>query len=168
MSMTTKLLMVKWRHDRWIWGKDRLMVYGSLELPEGYQPADLEPEVTVVVEIGGIVGTDTVSMKKTFNHWWYYKPMKKHDNGTNLEIRKLKIKWARKFKPVFHSQEEGQAKFYLDADLSNMTDDSTGVVSITILIPVLDCGDLSGGQAVISDLYKHFWYYRFPEIKLHK
>ena len=153
MSMAIKTLKVDWRDGHGKAKEDRLKVSGSLELPKGYQPDNLTPEVRVEAEIGGVLGTDTVSMKAKHHDWDYAQKKKKKEagNGTNLEITKLKLKWEKK--------DERQASFSLDADLTNMTDDGTGVVTITLLIPVESCGDLAGSQAVTCKLHKHHWDY---------
>jgi len=148
-------------HRKWRWKprNDRITVSGDIEIPEGYQPDDLGNDVIVQVETGGVIGMDFVTMKesrrwKRSQYWSYHRRHRRDaDNGTNMEVKDFWIQWKKK--------DGRKAHFHLDADLLNMERDATGVVSVTILIPLDGCGNLSGGRTVQCYSYRNLWYYFF-------
>ncbi|MGA1790872.1 MAG: HYR domain-containing protein [bacterium] len=169
MSLNVKNLNLTWQSDYgrfrkkwWRPKKDRLRISGMLEIPEGYQPADLESVLTVQLGIGDAWGRDTFSMYNKGNKYWYYSKWwdKQPDLETPIEIKKFWIKWNKR-KP-------GKAYFYLDAELSDMEKDESGKIEISLVIPIKGCGDLLGAQSINCNIYRNYWYYYFWKDKKDK
>lgn len=164
LSMDIDRLHVHWEPDylnrrkrSWKPRNDRLTVSGDMELPEGYQPDDLGNDVMVQVQIGAVVGTDFVSMKerrkrKKSRYWSYHRGHNRDGiEGTDMEVKDLWIHWDKR--------DKGKARFHLNADLFNMERDDTGVIAVSILVPLEGCGSLSGGRMVTCYFSRNLWYY---------
>jgi len=150
-SFQIKKLEIDWKKESKKPKMDKIKIDGRLDLPAGYTASDLDPEVTVMVEVGGSSGTDEV-LAKAKKHDWKYK-RKKHEipAGTNMDIKKLKIKWDKKDKKP--------DKFKLDGEL-DVVNDGSGIVTVTLLIPVTAGGDLGESETVTCKIKKHHWEYR--------
>jgi len=129
---------------------DKVKIEGKLALPSIYINTDILPDVTVLIEIGSSSGTDTV-LANTHKERWIYKRKKfEVPADTNLDIKRLKIKWAGKEGSLDTFKIEG----YMDAG-----NDNSGNVTITMILPVKTGGDLVGTQTITCKTSKQSWEY---------
>jgi len=129
---------------------DKITIAGKLDLPSPYTTADILSDVTVMLEVGSSSGTDTV-LAKTHKQRWEYKRKKfEVPADTNLDIKRLKIKWAGKEGSMDTFKIEG----YMDAE-----NDDSGNVTLTLVMPLKAGGDLSGTQTVTCKTSKRSWEY---------
>jgi hypothetical protein len=129
---------------------DKITIAGKLDLPSPYTKADILPDVTVMFEVGSSSGTDTV-LAKTHKERWNYKGKKfEVPADTNLDIKRLKIKWGAKEGVLDTFNIEG----YMDAE-----NDNSGNVTVTLILPLKTGGDISGTQTVTCKTSKQSWEY---------
>ena len=73
-------------------------------------------------------------------------------HGTDTVLGKLKIEWNKRL--------DQYNRFKLDSELSvGVFNDDSGIVTVTMLIPVVSGGDLAGTETVTCNRYKHCWEY---------
>jgi len=151
---------------------DTFSLDGKLDLPSAYTPVSLTPDVTLILEVGTTEGTDTVlatTMKTRWNnrdkyweYWdyknnrwvrWQYSKRGKFEipSGANLDIHKLTIKWAGK---------EGKMDTYSIAGDINVENDDSGIVNVTLVLPVKAGGELAGTEKISCKIKKQSWEYK--------
>ena len=130
---------------------DRITISGKLDLPSPYTKADIISDVTVMLEVGSSSGTDTV-LANTHKLRWHYKHKKfEVPPDTNLDIKRLNIKWAGREGKMDTFNIEG----YMDAE-----NDNSGKVTLTLILPLKAGGDMSGTQTVTCKTSKRSWEYK--------
>ena len=129
---------------------DRIAIAGKLDLPSPYTKTDINSDVTVMLEVGSSSGTDTVLANAHKKRWEYKRKKFEVPADTNLDIKRLKIKWAGKEGAMDTFNIEG----YMDAE-----NDNSGNVTLTLVMPLKAGGDLSGTQTVTCKTSKRSWEY---------
>lgn len=153
MAFSITDLKVEWRHDEGKPKADRIKVSGEFSLPAGYTPSLLSRETILVVEIGGSKGSAAALGRATQDRsrWNYRRTKYDHPAGFNMDIKKLNIHW---------SKSGGPGKFKVDGDLDvGVFNDGSGIVTITVILPVSSGGDLAGTQSVNCKTHKYGWDY---------
>lgn len=131
----------------------RVTVRGEFGLPPGFTPNMFKQDATVMIEIGGRSGTDTV----LFNHkacgpWWRWGEDKwKVPEGSNLDLGRLGIRWGKGSRP---------SRFALDGELGpDVLDDGSGVVTVTLFLHLKAGGELAGTDTVKCRIHSDDWIY---------
>jgi hypothetical protein len=130
---------------------DKITIAGKLDLPSPYTKTDILSDVTVMLEIGNSSGTDTVLANAHKQRWQYKHKKFEVPADTNLDIKRLKIKWAGK---------EGRLDTFNIEGFMDAENDNSGNVTVTLILPIKAGGDLSGTQTVTCKTSKRSWEYK--------
>lgn len=131
---------------------DKLLVGGSLQLPNGYSSADLVGQVELALHVGDRTGSDAVSCQVQARLWTYGRQPGEPPDGENLEVQHLRLQWDRK--------NRRQAQFEATATLAKgYFNDGSGRVTLDVLLPVKAGGDVCGARTVQCRVTSLRWVY---------
>ncbi|MBM3498482.1 MAG: hypothetical protein FJX74_07395, partial [Armatimonadetes bacterium] len=124
-------------------------IKGDFSLPSGYALSDLSGTGTLILEIGGqAVSAEVVGKSTGRGHGKWSRRFGRCRDGGRL--------W---FTSDRSSRRGGDLKFEgeIEADLVN---DNTGLVTVTLVLPVTAGGDLAGSETVTCRTKRNEWEYK--------